>query len=108
MSQIKNLFFDELAKAVEPMPFLAAPPVPQGLHSAWLAWEGVQLLCYFEFEPKEVGSREPISGLKLEPDYPASVTIVNVYVRDIDIMPLLPVDTIDSLEYELLQGDDEL
>ena len=68
----------------------------------------MQLLLYFEYEPPEVGSVEPMSGLKLEPDYPASVTIVNVYVRDVDIMPLLPFETIDKLEHDLLaeRGDD--
>jgi hypothetical protein len=109
MSHIKNLFFDELAKAVQPVPFLAAPPLPMGLHSTWLEREGVQLLCYFEFEPEEIGSCEPISGMKLEPDYPARVTIVNVYVRDVDIMPLLSFETIDKLEHDLLaERDDEI
>jgi hypothetical protein len=108
MSHIKNLFFDELAKAMQPVPFLAAPPLPMGLHSTWLDHKGVQLLCYFEFEPEEIGSREPISGMKLEPDYPASVTLVNVYVRDVDIMPMLPHELIDDLECKILQGDDEL
>jgi len=105
MSRIKNLFFDELAKAVQPVPFLAPPPLPQGLRSAWLEREGVQLLCYFEFEPEEIGAREPISGMKLEPDYPASVTVVNVYVRDVDILPMLPHEMVDDLEGEILDND---
>lgn len=101
MSHIKNLFFDEPRH--DAAPFLAAPPVPQGMHSAWTEYEGVQLLLYFEYEPPEVGSREPMTGLKLEPDYPASVTIVHVYVRDIDIASLLPFSLIDTLETELLK-----
>ena len=102
MSQIKNLFFDALTQAVQPAPFLAAPPPAPGLWSEWAEHEGVQLLLYFEYEPPEVGSVEPMSGLKLEPDYPATVTILHVYVRDVDIMPLLPFKLIDELERELL------
>ena len=83
MSHIKNLFFDELAKAVQPVPFLAAPPLPMGLHSAWLDREGVQLLCYFE--------------------PPSKVT--RVYVRDVNILPLLPHDMLAGIEYEIM-GDD--
>lgn len=117
MSRIKEQFFDHLARQddMEPeperrraTPFLAAPPCPKGLHSAWTEHEGVQLLLYFEYEPPEVGSREPMSGLKLEPDYPASVTILHVYVRDVDIMPLLPFKLIDQLERDLLTEEDDL
>lgn len=100
MSHIKNLFFDEPRHSAAP--FLSAPPVPKGLHSAWTEHEGVQLLLYFEFEPACEGSREPMTGLKLEPDYPATVTILHVYVRNVDIMPLLPFKLIDELERELL------
>ena len=117
MSRIKEQFFDHLARQhdMEPeperrraAPFLAAPPCPKGLHSAWAEREGVQLLLYFEYEPPEVGSREPMSGLKLEPDYPARVTLVHAYVRDVDIQPLLSFETIDALEEELLREDDDL
>lgn len=115
MSRIKEHYADQLnaQRDMEPKPrranpFLAAPPPAPGLWSEWAEHEGVQLLLYFEYDPPEVGSREPMSGLKLEPDYPARVTIVNVYVRDVDIMPLLPFETIDKLEHDLLaeRGDD--
>lgn len=106
MSQIKNLFFDALTQAVQPAPFLAAPPPAPGLWSKWTEHEGVQLLLHFEYEPASEGSREPMSGMKLEPDYPASVTIVKVYVRDVDILPLLSVNVIDQLEHDLLAERD--
>lgn len=108
MSHIKNLFFDELARATQPVVHLVPPRCPSHLRSARLTYEGVSLLCYFEYTPAGEGLREPMSGLKLEPDYPARVTIVNVYVRDVDIMPLLPFETIDKLEHDLLaeRGDD--
>ena len=41
---------------------------------------GLQLKCLFEHEPAEVGSVEPMSGLKLEPDYPEVWTLVSVFL----------------------------
>ena len=53
----------------------------QNLHE--FVWEcdelGMQLTCFFEYEPPEVGSVEPMSGLKLEPDYPEVWTLISVF-----------------------------
>ena len=112
MSQIKNLFFDELNRIMQgnptmpmPLPVHLAPPLPKGLHSADMEHEGVDLLVYYDFMPEQLGSTEPLTGLKLEPDYPASVTILHAYVRDVDILPLLPFTLIDELEGRLLRGE---
>lgn len=80
MSHIKKLFFDEITR---PAVFLAAPPTPRGMGSAWVEREGVQLLCYFE--------------------PPSKVT--RVYVRDVNILPLLPHDMLAGIEYEIMGGD---
>lgn len=111
MSQIKNLFFDELNRIMQapamPMPTPAhlPPPLPKGLRRADMEHEGVDLLIYYDFMPEQLGSTEPLTGLKLEPDYPASVTILHAYVRDVDVLPLLPFTLIDALEAQLLKGE---
>ena len=109
MSQIKNLFFDELNRIMQlppmPPPVHLPPPVPKGLHSADMEHEGVELLVYYEYDAEQRGAREPLTGLQLEPDYPASVTILYAYVRDVDVLPLLPFTLIDELEGRLLRGE---
>lgn len=104
MSHIKNLFFDELARATQPVVHLVPPRCPSHLRSARLTYEGVSLLCYFEYTPAGEGLREPLTGLQLEPDYPASVTLTHVHARDVNVLPLLSFDVVDQLERELLEG----
>lgn len=104
MSHIKNLFFDELARATQPVVHLVPPRCPSHLRSARLTYEGVSLLCYFEYTPAGEGLREPLTGLQLEPDYPASVTLTHAHVRDVNVLPLLSFDVVDQLERELLEG----
>ena len=113
MSRIKNHYHDQLDQhdmepepdpGLEPLPFLRAPRCPFGLSAAWLEHEGIQLLCYYEYEPASTGAREPMSGMQLEPDYPATVAIVHAYTRDIDILPLMAFEIIDALEREILEG----
>ena len=43
---------------------------------------GVELVCFFEYEDEELGSVEPMSGLKLEPDYPEAWNLYYVYLPD--------------------------
>ena len=43
---------------------------------------GVVLSCLFEYEPEEIGSIEPMSGMKLEPDYPECYTLTYVHLPD--------------------------
>ena len=43
---------------------------------------GLTLACFFEYEEEELGSTEPMSGLKLEPDYPEVWYLHYVYLPD--------------------------
>ena len=76
----------------------------QHLHE--FVWEcdelGMQLTCFFEYEPPEVGSVEPMSGLKLEPDYPEVWTLVSVFMpnSDVDLSGVLHPDVISRIEQD--------
>ena len=63
---------------------------------------GLELKCFFEYEPAEVGSIEPMSGLKLEPDYPEVWTLVSVFMpnSDIDLSAVLHPDVISRIEQD--------
>lgn len=61
---------------------------------------GVTLVCYFEYEPEEVGSREAGTGLQMEPDYPATFTLMYVYTPEgLDISPVMKLNLIDEIEH---------
>lgn len=57
---------------------------PEGLKQMEYDCEdlGVKLDCWFEVEPASRGSREPLTGLQLEPDYPETWFLVHVYLPD--------------------------
>ena len=61
---------------------------------------GLQLKCFFEYEPAEVGSVEPMSGMKLEPDYPEVWTLVSVFLPNssLDLSGVLHPDVISQIE----------
>jgi hypothetical protein len=61
---------------------------------------GLALKCFFEYEPAEVGSVEPMSGLKLEPDYPEVWTLVSVFLpnSNVDLSGVLHPDVISQIE----------
>ena len=63
---------------------------------------GLQLKCFFEYEPAEVGSIEPMSGLKLEPDYPEVWTLVSVFLPNstVDLSGVLHPDVISRIEQD--------
>jgi hypothetical protein len=54
----------------------------------------------FEYEPEEIGSIEPISGMKLEPDYPEVWTLVSVFLpnSNLDLSGVLHPDVISQIE----------
>jgi len=58
------------------------------------------LTCWFEYEAPERGSREPLTGLQLEPDYPATFSLHHVYLpgSNIDIAPLLSFEVVAEIE----------
>jgi hypothetical protein len=61
---------------------------------------GLSLKCFFEYEPEEVGSVEPMSGMKLEPDYPEVWTLVSVFLpnSNLDLSGVLHPDVISQIE----------
>jgi hypothetical protein len=67
-------------------------------------YEGILLDCLLEYSPAVTGARERgMGGLPLEPDYPASMELLEARVGGIDILPLLRQQTIESIEHEALQ-----
>lgn len=67
---------------------------------------GVDLECWFEYEPAERGAREYGSGIQLEPDYPETWTLCHVYLpgSDIDIAPVMSDKLIALIEEEVASG----
>lgn len=87
-----------------------APRCPYGYFEflADFLLEDHTLVCHLEYEPAERGSRE--HGLQMEPDYPAQVTLVAAYVRDVNVYDLLSDDQISQIECAALdarEGEDE-
>lgn len=86
------------------------PACPKGLVEFECEVEGVDLVCYLEYTPEELGSRDS-RGLPNEPDYPEDMELVNAYVKgtDIDIGHLLLqslVDHITTTALEDIKNDD--
>ena len=70
---------------------------------------GVELTCWFEYEPAERGARSR-SGEQLEPDYPATWTLHHVYLpgSDVDIAPVLQLAVVEAIEECIARrADDE-
>lgn len=67
------------------------------------------LTCWFEYEPPERGSREPLTGLQLEPDYPATFSLFHVYLpgSSVDIAPLLSSKSVKEIETWVAENDAE-
>jgi len=61
---------------------------------------GLQLKCFFEYEPAEVGAIEAGTGLKLEPDYPEVWTLISVFLPSstVDLSGVLHPDVISQIE----------
>lgn len=60
---------------------------------------GVDLACWFEHEPAEVGYRSR-SGEQLEPDYPATWSLHHVYLpgSTVDIAPVMNPVLVTAIE----------
>jgi len=87
-----------------------APPCPKGYftYHEQIMLDDASIICHLEYEPAERGSRE--HGLQMEPDYPAQVTLVAAYVRDVNVYDLLSDDQISQIECAALdarEGEDE-
>lgn len=86
------------------------PACPKGLVEYACEVEGIDLVCYLEYIPEELSSRDS-RGLPNEPDYPETMELVNAYVKgtDIDIGHLLLqsfVDHITTTALEDFKNDD--
>ena len=67
-------------------------------------YEGILIDCILEYTEAVIGARERgMGGLPLEPDYPASMELLEARVGGINILPLLNQRMIDDIEYEALQ-----
>lgn len=66
----------------------------------WSDELGVRLTCYFEYEPEQLGSTEFGTGLKMEPDYPATFTLMHIYLpgSNVDIAPVLLLSLLAEIE----------
>lgn len=76
---------------------------PAGLHCFdWQASERLNVKCFLDYEAPERGARE--SGLAIEPDYPASMTLHSAYVGGQDIYDALSAVTVEEIEALALLG----
>jgi hypothetical protein len=89
----------------------STPDCPEGLYEYIVTVNGVELTCHVECEPEERGSREAGTGLQLEPDYPATLTVCYVYAgSDIDLLGILGDDIVDDITtriIDLINKDNE-
>jgi hypothetical protein len=71
---------------------------------------GLDLKCLFEYEPEEIGSIEPLSGMKLEPDYPEVWTLVSVFLpnSNLDLSGVLHPDVSSQIERDAATYFEEL
>ena len=73
------------------------PSCPEGLEECLIKIDGIDLICHFEYEAPEQGSRE--NGIQMEPDYPGEVIIYGIYANsEIDIQSLLSDSIIEEIE----------
>jgi len=69
---------------------------------------GVELSCWFEHEPANLGARSR-NGEQLEPDYPATWALWHVHLpgSNVDIAPILSSDVAKEIEEWVAKQADE-
>lgn len=74
------------------------PKCPSGLIEFAYEIEGVDLVCFLEYYPAEIGSKDSF-GLAYEPDQDESMDLVNAYIlgTDVDIAHLLMQSLVDHI-----------
>ena len=70
----------------------------QGLYEHTTSLVSAPLQCVVEFSPREVGEREPGTGLKLSPDYPAEAILSSAWLDGVNVYNLLSDELIDRIE----------
>jgi hypothetical protein len=80
------------------------PACPKGLIEYACEVEGVDLVCFLEYIPKEEGSLDSY-GLLNEPNTPENMDLVNAYVKgtDVDIGHLLLQYLVDHITTTALE-----
>ena len=67
----------------------------------------VPLHCLLSYDAPERGSREPWTGLQLEPDYPATYTLHAVFAGLVDIYGLISdarITLIEECAFDFFEG----
>jgi len=65
------------------------------------------LRCLLAYDAPERGSREPLTGLQLEPDYPATYTLHAVFAGLVDIYGLISdarITLIEECAFDFFEG----
>tara|TARA_R110000868_G_scaffold236886_1_gene490950 strand:- start:339 stop:791 length:453 start_codon:yes stop_codon:yes gene_type:complete len=77
---------------------------PDGLIKFACEVEGVDLVCFLEYSPAELGSKDSL-GLAYEPDQDESMDLVNAYITgtDVDIAHLLMQSLVDHITTTALE-----
>ena len=86
------------------MVVVMTPECPQGLFEFACEVEGVDLVCFLEYYPAEIGSKDSM-GLAYEPDQDESMDLVNAYITgtEIDIAHLLMQSLVDHITTTALE-----
>ena len=65
------------------------------------------LMCHYVYTAAEAGAREPMTGLQLEPDEPADVTVYDIRVGGVSINEYVSNVLIDIIEEKIKQSEGE-
>jgi len=76
-----------------------APNCPKGLYEFTYELDDFEdaLVCHIEMEPASEGAREIGTGLQLEPDYDASISVCAVYHRGVEFTATLSEEQLDEI-----------
>jgi len=80
------------------MVVVMTPECPKGLIEFACEIEGVDLVCFLEYCPAEIGSKDSF-GLAYEPDQDEGMDLVNAYITgtNVDIAHLLMQSLVDHI-----------
>jgi len=88
-----------LMPAAMPKRTYKAPPAESGLVVfEWSTDCDEPIVCHLDYSPAERGSREPGTGLQMEPDEPEQITLGAAYLLDVDILYLLCPQQVAEIE----------
>jgi len=65
------------------------------------------LMCHYVYTAAEAGAREPMTGLQLEPDEPANVTVFDIRVGGVSINEYVSNILIDIIAREIERSEGE-